>query len=79
MSPGQQYLADNPAQINTNLSNAVSNSTDYESEYGDYLLMYETLANPQAALKNLSLVTPNDLDNGDSMTYLEAWVYSHQP
>lgn len=78
MSPGQAYLADSPAQITKNLSGAISNSTDYESEYGDYLLMYETLADPKAALKNLSSVAPNDLDNGDSMTYLQAWVYSHQ-
>jgi endo-1,3(4)-beta-glucanase len=79
MSPGQAYLAANTAQITKNLSNAITSSTDYQSEYGDYLLMYEALANPEAALKNLSSITPNDLDNGDSMTYLEAWVYSHQP
>jgi endoglucanase Acf2 len=79
MSPGQQYLAQNHTAIIDNLAAAAPTATDYESEYGDYLLMYEALSNPQAALKNLSSITPNDLDNGDSMTYLDAWIYSHQP
>jgi endo-1,3(4)-beta-glucanase len=78
MSPGQAYLAENKAEITKNLAQAITSSSDYQNQYGDYLLMYEALVNPADALTNLKQITPNELDNGDSMTYLSAWVYSHQ-
>ncbi len=78
MSPGQAYLADNKSAITSNLSATVPEASDYNVQYGDYLLMYEALANPKAALKNLSQLAPQNIDNGDSLSYVTAWVYSHQ-
>ncbi len=78
MSPGQAYLSQNKSVIASNLAATVPNASDLNVLYGDYLLMYEALYNPNAALQELPSIAPQNIDNGDSMTYLSAWVYSHQ-
>lgn len=70
MSPGQAYLAVNKSRITQNLS--VLNSS---SQFKDYLLMYKSLGQPNAALAELKRIKPTDIDSADSMSYLYAFVY----
>lgn len=73
MSPGSTYFASDPARISKNLAAIGGNP----SQFKDYLLMYQALADPSKASAALAGIKPSDLDGADSMTYLAAWIYSH--
>ena len=48
MSPVSHYLAGDPERISANVAEAPPGDSDVQ--FGDYLLMYLALADPQAAL-----------------------------
>jgi endoglucanase Acf2 len=72
MSPGQHYLAADPQQITKNLAEIPKNPEQFSA----YLLMYQSLANPQAALKSALQRNPKKLDSATSKTYLYAFLYN---
>jgi endo-1,3(4)-beta-glucanase len=77
MSPGQVYLANGGAAAAArNLAAVAPTPADISGEFGDYLIMYQALTNPSAARSNLAQFNPTDLDSANSLTYLEAWVFS---
>jgi endo-1,3(4)-beta-glucanase len=76
MSPGQAYLQN--TAIAANISSAAPAAKDLQGQFDDYLVMYQALQNPALAVSNAAhIIGPDDLDNGNSMTYLYAWLYSH--
>jgi endoglucanase Acf2 len=77
MSPAHTYVGDNKARVLQNLAamNKELNGTR-PPQFNDYFAMYEALADPQAARKAVAQLQPNDIDNGDSLTYVMAWVDS---
>jgi len=76
MSPGQTYLQN--TAITSNITSAAPAPKDLSGQFDDYLVMYQALHDPAQALSNATHISgPDDLDNGNSLTYLYAWLYSH--
>jgi endo-1,3(4)-beta-glucanase len=74
MSPGQAYLRD--TAINKNIAGVAATSAELAGQFNDYLVMYQALTDPQLALRQASQITSKDLDNGNSSSYMYAWLYS---
>ena len=75
MSPASTYLAGDSGRIAQNLAAAVPSGFDVS--LGDYLLMYSALEGPSQASSALALartLPAKDIDDGDSRTYLMAWI-----
>jgi endo-1,3(4)-beta-glucanase len=75
MSPASTYLAGDSARIAENLKEAVPGG--YDVSLGDYLLMYSALEGPSqasAALATARTLPAKYIDDGDSRTYLMAWI-----
>lgn len=76
MSPGQAYLSQ--TNINQNIDSVIQTPSDLDGQFQDYLIMYQALSNPSLALNEAKNLSPQNLDNADSITYFYAWLYSHQ-
>ncbi|MES2094043.1 MAG: glycosyl hydrolase [Actinomycetota bacterium] len=77
MSPVAGYLAGDPARIRANLADSVPNG--YDVVFGDFLLMYRALEGPDAAasaLEATSVLNEDRVDDGNSRSYLLAWIMS---
>ncbi|MET4638855.1 glycosyl hydrolase [Mycetocola sp. 2940] len=77
MSPISGYLAGDPERIAANIDDAAPDGFDVL--FGDYLLMYSALAGPDAAaqaLDNAAELPASRIDDGNSRTYLLAWLMS---
>jgi endo-1,3(4)-beta-glucanase len=75
MSPASTYLAGDPGRIAQNIAEAAP--TGFEVTLGDYLLMYSALEGPSQAASALSTartLPDKYIDDGDSRTYLMAWI-----
>lgn len=77
LSPVESYLAGDPGRIETNLKDAAPDG--YDVVFGDYLLMYSALQGPDAAsaaLKETTSLNEDRIDDGNSRTYMLAWIMS---
>lgn len=77
MSPVSGYLAGDPGRIGANVEDAAPDGFDVL--FGDYLLMYSALAGPEAAaaaLEAAASLPGTRIDDGNSRTYLLAWLHS---
>jgi endo-1,3(4)-beta-glucanase len=77
MSPASTYLAGDPARIEANVAEATEGQ--FEQKFGDYLLMYAALAGEdqrQQALKAAGELDEQWIDDGNSRSYLLAWLMS---
>ena len=75
MSPVSTYLAGDPARIEANVVEATGGR--FDQQFGDYLLMYSALAGDQqrqAALAEAQTLDDKWIDNGNSRSYLLAWL-----
>ena len=74
-SPSAGYLAASPDRVSAAVAEAVG-SGDYRKTYGDYCLLYSSLAGKDAAAKALD-TAPSlaaNIDDGNSMSYLLAYL-----
>lgn len=81
MNPSSAYLAGDPARIEANVADATG-TKGYNQKFGDYLLMYDALAGPdqaKAALTKARTLSNSFIDDGNSRSYLLAWLMSLQP
>ena len=76
MSPGQGYL--DKTNVNQNIASVAPNASDLEGQFQDYMIMYQALTNPALALKEAANLTPQNVDNANSISYLYAWLYSSE-
>ena len=70
------YLGTDPARVKANVAEATA-SGGYAQKFGDYLLMYAALAGEPdrvAALAQAQQLDPQWIDDGNSRTYLLAWL-----
>jgi len=75
MSPMMaQYISDGTS-IDTVVSTSIHDN-NYNVALGDYILMYAALADPQKSLGLVSKQQDAFIDDGNSRTYMDAWVYS---
>jgi endo-1,3(4)-beta-glucanase len=75
MSPMMLQDASDGASINT-VTDASIHNNNYNVSLGDYILMYVALSQPQKAAELLSKQKDGFIDDGNSRTYLDAWIYS---
>ncbi|WP_263731691.1 glycosyl hydrolase [Cellulomonas sp. SG140] len=80
MNPGSGWLAQgvDPARITAAVDEAAPNG--YGVQFGDYLLMYRSMAGPKeaaAAWTAAQQLPDTAIDNGDSKAYLLAFVAAH--
>jgi endo-1,3(4)-beta-glucanase len=77
MSPSSTYLAGDPARIEANVAEATGGK--FDQKFGDYLLMYSAFAGEQqrlAALATAEKLEDKWIDDGNSRSYLLAWLMS---
>ncbi|GGK86730.1 hypothetical protein GCM10007382_03340 [Salinibacterium xinjiangense] len=77
MSPVASYLGVDPERVRTNIAEAAPNGSDVL--FGDYLLMYSALGGKEdatAALKETTNLNEDRIDDGNSRSYLLAWIMS---
>ncbi len=74
-SPSAGYLAASPDRVSAAVTEAVG-SGDYRKTYGDYCLLYSSLASKDAAAKALDTAPSlaDHIDDGNSMSYLLAYL-----
>jgi endo-1,3(4)-beta-glucanase len=75
MSPVMESFAEDGQQIRQKLDRQ-DKPLDFNVALGDYMLMYYALADPKGAERALSRQSQNFIDNGNSLTYIMAWVYN---
>lgn len=78
LAPVGDYLGEDPSRVTANLADAVPNG--YDVTFGDYLLMYRSLAGPEAAASALTVAEGLDskwIDDGNSRSSLLAWIMTH--
>jgi len=73
--PSAGYLAASPDRVSAAITEAVG-SGDYSKTYGDYCLLYSSLASKDAAAKALDIAPrlADHIDDGSSMSYLLAYL-----
>ena len=77
LGPVGTYLAGDPARIRANVKEATPDG--YDVTFGDYLLMYSGLAGPKdaaRAYKEAATLPDDRIDDGNSRSYLMAWLSS---
>jgi endo-1,3(4)-beta-glucanase len=77
MSPSSTYLAGDSRRIEANVAEATDGK--FDQKFGDYLLMYSALAGEQqrkAALAAAERLDDKWIDDGNSRSYLLAWLMS---
>ncbi len=77
MSPAAGYLVGDPSRIKKNVAEATPGG--YNVQFGDYLLMYSALGGAQqakAALATARQLPEKFIDDGNSRSYLLAWIMS---
>jgi endoglucanase Acf2 len=80
MSPVSDYLAVDPDRIRANIAEAVAAGP--APQFADQLLMYGALAGADdaaAALESARVLPDAAIDDGNSRTYLLAWIMVHSP
>lgn len=77
MSPVMETFKSDGGAIKEKLS-AQDKPNDYNVALGDYLLMYLALSDKKAATEALDRQTDQFIDDGNSRTYLRAWIYAQE-
>ncbi len=76
MGPVSGYLGDDPDRVIQNVQEATES---YNLQFGDYLLMYRALAGDvDQAIETAKGLDDVAIDDGDSRSYLLAWLYSRR-
>jgi hypothetical protein len=81
MSPASTYLGGDPARIEANVAEATGGGK-FDQKFGDYLLMYSALAGEdqrKAALATAEKLDAKWIDDGNSRSYMLAWLMSAKP
>jgi len=74
LSPSMVNFASDPS-INNRVALSVQND-NYNVSLGDYVLMYLALSDPAKAQSLVAKQQDAFIDDGNSRTYLQAWIYS---
>ncbi len=81
VSPSSDQLGGDAVRIAENVKEGIG-SKGFEQQYGDYILMYSALAGEdarQTALKAARSFDRSTIDDGNSYSYLLAWLFSLKP
>ena len=78
-SPVSVYLGGDGQRIRRNVDEAIGNHSDYNVMFGDYMLMYRSLAGTTDARSALALareLPDARIDNGNTRSYMTAFIMS---
>ena len=75
MNPTMKKLPTDHARIVTNISGAIKND-NYDVQFGDYILMYESLVNREKAFEGAQKLPDANIDDSNTRTYMYAWILS---
>lgn len=76
LSPSSDHLGEDPERVRTNIAEGTANG-GYDQLYGDWLCMYSALGGDdarQAALETARSLDEEFLDDGDTRSYLLAFI-----
>ncbi|QQG50446.1 MAG: hypothetical protein HZB75_02820 [Candidatus Saccharibacteria bacterium] len=76
MNPTSVYLSAYDDRIQTHVSEAVGQTANYNIQFGDYILMYNSLKDKSIGIKNVSSLPDEFIDGANSRSYMYAWVMS---
>ena len=76
--PAAGYLAADPTRITQNLARMQAETGQSPSKFKDYIVMYKALVNPKAALAEAAAIGDAEIDNGNSRSYLYAWLFTRE-
>lgn len=74
------HVAADADRIAENLDDVLGYYQDFDTEHGDYLLMYQALAGQEQAghaLETVRALPEDRIDDGNSRSWLFAWVAAH--
>jgi endo-1,3(4)-beta-glucanase len=74
VTPASAYLGRDPARVATNIANLNDGTAPM---FPDIMTMYKSLTNPSGAVTDAKALQDNQIDDGNSRSWLMAWVYSH--
>jgi endo-1,3(4)-beta-glucanase len=74
MTPAAGYLGTDTARVLLNHAQIVRETGQAPSKFKDYIVMYKALADPKAALAEAAAMGDADIDDGNSRSYLFAWL-----
>lgn len=77
MSPVMETFKTDGAAIKQKLAKQ-DKPNDFNVALGDYLLMYLALSDKKAAVEALDRQTDAFIDDGNTRTYLRAWIYTQE-
>lgn len=72
VTPASEYLGENPERVKENLAEVGDNP----SRFVDMLTMYRSMADKQMAIQQVEQLSDEQIDDGNSRSFLLAWVYS---
>jgi endo-1,3(4)-beta-glucanase len=75
MNPFMVHLPDDAATVNRLVASSITND-NFNVPLGDYIVMYLSLKDPQRALALASKQQNTFIDDGNSRTYMNAFIYS---
>jgi len=75
LTPTTRSFSADGASINSVVAASIQND-NFNVALGDYILMYLALHDPQRALQLAPNQHDNFIDDGNSRTYMNAWIYS---
>lgn len=77
MGPVSTYLDGDPDRIELNVAEATA--AGWKVQFGDYLLMYLALARPAEAMQVYDDLPDSSIDDGNSRSYMLAWLMTRRP
>jgi len=75
LTPATRSFAADGATIERVISSSIQND-NFNVALGDYILMYMALNDPQKAAQLVPKQQDSFIDDGNSRTYMQAWIYS---
>ncbi|TAH32211.1 hypothetical protein EYC59_06235 [Candidatus Saccharibacteria bacterium] len=74
VTPATEYLGADTARVQTNLNGLNDGSAPM---FLDVMAMYRSFSDPSGAVTAANALQDNQIDDGNSRTWLKAWVYTH--
>ncbi len=75
LNPMMQIFKEDDSRIKAQVDTAISNN-NFNVALGDYVIMYAALTNPSRALEASTQQQNKFIDDGNSRTYMNAWIFT---
>ncbi len=69
------YLRNDPSNVQRHINFLDTKLPNGYQLFQDYLIMYESIVNPESALQDFQALPEEDIDGGNSRTAGLVWIY----